>query len=212
MSACMKSPAPYGLSDKYWDSLSAEHQALFRVIRPMPAAPYTVDWGLGDLEDALSRIEADVKQVGGSFELVPDFQRGHVWTDEQRTAFVEALIRKSTTGRILFNCPGWVQAQDDEGDIPDNTFQCIDGLQRLTAVRKFLAGEVRVFGGMVAADLRGSPFDTLRMSCRLQIGIYGFKSRAELLRFYLDLNFGGTAHAPQEIERVKGLLAQAAGN
>lgn len=66
--------------------------------------------------------------------------------------------------------------------------------------------------GQVAADLRGSPFDPFRMSYRLQIGIYGFKSRAELLRFYLDLNFGGTAHAPQEIERVKGLLAQAAGN
>lgn len=53
--------------------------------------------------------------LGGSFELNPDFQRGHVWTDSQRTAYAEAFIRKAT-GRILFNCPGWSKAYL-EGDI-----------------------------------------------------------------------------------------------
>ena len=72
-----------------------------------------------------------------------------------------------------------------------------------------MAGEITVFGGMVASDLKGSPFDPYRLTYRLQVGIYEFTSRAELLQFYLDLNNGGTVHAPQEIERVRGLLAQA---
>lgn len=203
------SPPPYGFSDKYWDSLPREHQALYGVIRPMPDAAYTVDWQLGMLEKTLGDIESSMIEAGGVFELNPDFQRGHVWTDAQRTSFVEALIRKSATGRILFNCPGWSRSQSGEGDIQENTFQCIDGLQRLTAVRKFMAGEITVFGGMVASDLKGSPFDPFRMGFRLQIGIYEFTSRAELLQFYLDLNAGGTVHTPQEIERVRGLLAQA---
>ncbi|KLR58016.1 hypothetical protein OX89_09325 [Diaphorobacter sp. J5-51] len=189
--------------------MSREHQALFGLVRPMPEAAYTVDWQLGMLEQTLAGIESDMLGAGGSFELIPDFQRGHVWTDAQRTAYVEAIIRKTTTGRILFNCPGWSRSTSGEGDIKENTFQCIDGLQRLTAVRKFMAGDLPVFGGMSVSDLRGSPFDPFRMSYRLQIGIYEFTSRAELLQFYLDLNAGGTVHAPQEIERVRELLVQA---
>jgi hypothetical protein len=201
------SQPPYGLSENYWDSLSGEHQELYSIVRPMPDAAYTVDWQLSLLEKTLADIQGNMNDAGGTFELDPDFQRGHVWTDLQRTAYVEALIRRTTTGRILFNCPGWVHSRGDSGDIKANTFQCIDGLQRLTAVRMFMLGELPVFGGMTAADLKGSPFDPYRMSYRLQVGIYEFSSRADLLQFYLDLNSGGTVHAPQEIERVRGLLA-----
>lgn len=204
-----KSPPPYGISQKYWGSLSAEHQAMYRIVRPMPAAAYTVDWQLGMLEKTLADIEANMIEARGVFELNPDFQRGHVWTDAQRTSFVEALIRGAITGRVLFNCPGWSRPSKGVGDIAENTFQCIDGLQRLTAVRRFMAGEVKVFDGMTAAELAGSPFDPRRLTLRLQVGVYEFTSRAELLRFYLDLNTGGSVHAPQEIERVRGLLAQA---
>lgn len=206
------SQPPYGLSEKYWDSLGGEYQALYGIVRPMPDAAYTVDWQLSMLEQTLTDIEASMVDTGGVFELNPDFQRGHVWTDAQRTAYVEALIRKTITGRILFNCPGWTRSHGIAGDIKENTFQCIDGLQRLTAVRKFMAGEITVFGGMLASDLKGSPFDPYRLNYRLQVGIYEFTSRADLLQFYLDLNNGGTVHAPQEIERVRGLLAQAKSN
>lgn len=205
----MSLQAPYGTSERTWMSLSPEDQALYVQVRPMPNAAYTVDWMLSGLEKSLADIRTSMEGQGGSFELNPDFQRGHVWSDAQRTAYIEALIRGMTTGRILFNCPGWTLSKGTEGDIPENTFYCIDGLQRLTAVRKFMAGEVKVFGGMVAEDLRGSPFDPFRMTYRIQVGIYEFTSRAELLLFYLQLNSGGTAHTPQEIERVRGLLAQA---
>lgn len=203
-----QSPIPYGLSENYWASLDGKSQALFDVVRPMPQASYTVDWNLSMLEATIADIEAGMADAGGVFELNPDFQRGHVWTDAQRTAYVEALIRKTTSGRILFNCPGWSRSHSGVGDIKENTFQCIDGLQRLTAVRKFMGGEISVFGGMSAADLKGAPFDPFRLAYRLQIGIYEFTSRAELLQFYLDLNSGGTVHTSQEIERVRGLLLQ----
>lgn len=199
---------PYGLSEKYWNALSPAHQGLYGLVRPMPDAVYTVDWHLSTLERTLGQIESGIKSEGGSFELVPDFQRGHVWTDEQRSAYIESLIRKTTTGRILFNCPGWSNSLRSTGDIKENTFQCIDGLQRLTAVRKFMSGEIAVFGGFFAQDLRGSPFDPYRTTYRLQIGIYEFTSREELLRFYLDLNEGGTPHSQQELDRVRGLLVK----
>lgn len=199
---------PYGLNEAYWNSLSSEMQALYLRVAPHPTSAYTVDWPLGSIEKLLSEIESGVLHAGGSFELVPDFQRGHVWTDAQRCAYVEALIRKSTSGRVLFNCPGWVSTPG-EGDIPEQTFQCIDGLQRLTAVRMFMADEITVFDGLRATDLKGSPFDPSRPSYCLQIGIYEFTRRKDLLQFYLRLNAGGTVHSAEEIARVRGLLEQA---
>lgn len=198
---------PFDLSDAYWDSLSAKHQALYDLVRPMPTAAYTVDWMISMLETTLERMAEEQRQAGGTFELEPDFQRGHVWTEQQRVAFIESLLRKTAPNRILFNCPGWSRSTASAGaggDIAEHTFQCVDGLQRLTAVRKFMAGEFGVFGGLGAQDLRGSPFDLGRY--RLQMAVYEFNNRADLLNFYLHLNEGGTPHGPEELARVRQLL------
>lgn len=197
---------PMGLSDRYWSSLSAEHQAMYGIVRPLPTPAYTVDWHIGMLEETLAGIERDMLDSKGVFELEPDFQRGHVWSDAQRIAYVEALIRKTAPVGLLFNCPGWTRTEGGGGDIAANTFQCIDGLQRLTAVRKFMAGRFKAFDKYSAADLKGSPFDLARY--RMQVAVYEFSTRAELLQFYLDLNSGGTVHAPSELERVRGLMAK----
>lgn len=202
-------PPPYGVPEKYWASLDARARSLYRTIKPMPKSSYSADWPLDSIEESLARIESSVLDAGGSFELVPDFQRGHVWSRSQQISFMESLIRKSTSGRILFNCPGWVDGYVP-GDIPENAFCCIDGLQRLTAIRQFLAGEYKVFAGddcdgFSASDLKGTPFDVSRPSYSVQIAIYQFSSRAELLDFYLRLNAGGTPHAADEIARVRAL-------
>lgn len=209
-SAQMKTPPPYGLTAKYWDSLSPRSQELYRTVSPLPDAVYTVDWHLGQLEQTLAGIEKSMVDMGGSFDLSPDFQRGHVWTVTQQVAFVESMLRNVTTGRILFNCPGWAHTPAAPGDIPEHTFVILDGLQRLTAVRLFMADALAVFGGLRASDLRGSPFDPFRNSYRLQIGIFEFNSRQDLLSHYLAINSGGTVHSQEEIQRVQGLLVLAA--
>lgn len=200
------------LNPSYWDKLSAKDQALYGIVRPMPAPVYTVDWHVGDLEKILASQERDIIESGGTFELEPDFQRGHVWTVAQRIAFVESMVRKTAPNRIMFNCPGWSRSSAGTGDIPDHTFQCIDGLQRLTTLRKFLAGEFTVFGEAKLSfrDLKGTPFDLCRL--RLQMAVYEFDSRAELLSLYLDLNNGGTVHTQSEIDRVRALRESALGS
>lgn len=194
---------PSDLSDQYWARLSLKDQTLYELVRPQPKAAYTSDVRLGYIEDFIASQERDLPGLGGSFELNPDFQRGHVWTQPQRVAFVEAVIRQAAPTRILFNCPGWFNTKGAKGDIPEYTFQCVDGLQRLTAVRKFLAGEFTVFDGLSATNLKGSPFDPGHYS--FQFCVYEFANRADLLQFYLDLNEGGTVHSHSELERVRQL-------
>ncbi|MEN1450680.1 hypothetical protein, partial [Pseudomonas aeruginosa] len=47
------------------------------------------------------------------------------------------------------------------------------------------------------------------MRIHMKIAIHDFTRRADLLDNYLSINAGGTPHSADEIERVRGLLAQA---
>jgi len=121
---------------------------------------------------------------------------------------MESLIRKNAPVKILFNCPSWNHTDDaGPGNIPKFSMQCIDGLQRLTAILAFMRGEVPIFGGQNITTLVGTPFDARRY--RISLAVYEFQWRDELLAFYLDLNIGGTVHTSSEIERVTALMEQA---
>ncbi len=202
---------PFGLPEKYWNSLSSDHQSLYRKVRPLPNAAYSCDVHLNGLEKFLADQKDAMESMGGSFELSPDFQRGtkDVWSDEQRVRYVESLLRYAAPTRILFNCPGWERGPRPEADIPAYTFWCVDGLQRLTAVLQFMQGRFNVFDGYSAESLKGSPFDPRKY--RLQVAIFEFDMRADLLTHYIDLNSGGTPHPPAEIQRVRMLLEEALG-
>jgi len=179
----------------------AELEELTKQIRPMPRAKHEVDCFLTYIETELGIYEQEY-----GLELVPDFQRGHKWTQEQQEHFVESVIRGAiTTAGLLiqFNCPSLEQSTK-VGDLP-RTMQCVDGLQRLTALRRYVAGEIKAFG-RYAAELEKTPFDARRYNIR--IAMHSFQTRVELLQYYLDLNAGGTPHAPEELDRVRALLAE----
>lgn len=121
--------------------------------------------------------------MGGGFNLEPDYQRGHVWTADQQQAYIENVLRGviDTAGLLLkFNCPNW-ENDKYEGALPRG-FECLDGLQRLTAVVKFCEGEVRPFG-LAVGDLAYSSFSVSNLNFR--VAFYNFQTRADVLRHYL---------------------------
>lgn len=140
----------------------------------------------------------------GPMDLTPDFQRGHVWTDEQRIHYLENALRGivSAGGFIIqLNSPNW-ENHAYKGELPRG-FQCIDGLQRLTTVIEFMKGNIKPFG-LTPQDLELSEFN-VKSRFRFLFQIYDFANRADLLQHYLDLNAGGTPHSKEEIERVRAL-------
>ena len=46
------------------------------------------------------------------------------------------------------------------------------------------------------------------MSYTIKFNVNNLQTREELLTWYLEMNTGGTPHSDEEIERVKGLLAE----
>ncbi|MFU5648574.1 DUF262 domain-containing protein [Pseudomonas aeruginosa] len=95
-------------------------------------------------------------------ELNPDFQRGHVWTPAQQVHFIENCLRGvvASSGLLIqFNSPSW---NDDasESDLPPG-LQCVDGLQRYTAVTEFVKGNVKPFG-FTAKEISRTQFSAMR--------------------------------------------------
>jgi len=128
--------------------------------------------------------------------MCPDFQRGHVWTEDQQTRFVEFVLKGGDAGVILLNHPGW--QTDYKGD-----FTLVDGLQRLTALRRFLRGEIRAYG-LFVHEFEGA----LPSNLSVKVEIHTIKERKALLQWYVGLNEGGTVHSQEEILRVKELITQ----
>lgn len=183
--------------------MAIDSDLLADLIKPLRTAKWQADFSWHRLQGSLQDMTLDA----GDLDLNPDFQRGHVWTHGQRQHFIENCLRGvvSSSGLVLqFNCPDWNEDAPDT-DLPAG-MQCIDGLQRYTAITEFVNGNVHPFGVSVS-DLQGTQFDPRRFM--IKVAVHDFKKRADLLQHYLDINTGGTVHAASEIERVKGLLAQA---
>lgn len=131
----------------------------------------------------------------------PPYQRGHVWTDEQRSAFLGYWLQGGTIPTL------WVweppNAMEDAGDARP---ELIDGKQRLTSLLMWWHDDIaaNVDGCQVFARDTNKLF---RIHHKIKMTFVRLASRADVLRFYLRLNGGGTPHSPDELARVRALLA-----
>ncbi len=149
-----------------------------------------------NLETIWPWIQKQEEELGG-VDLDPDFQRCHVWTEEQQIAWMEFHLRGGKTARVIyFNHPGWM------GDWR-GTLTLVDGKQRLEAIRRFFSNEIPVFGHYY----RDFTDRTDSVRHNLQINVNNLKTRAEVIRWYIDMNNGGTPHTDAEIEKARLLLA-----
>ncbi len=160
---------------------------------------YEVNMPIDHLERRIVEWQAE-----DNLQLDPDFQRGHVWSEEQQVAWMEYFLRGGKTGRTLyFNTPWWQDFDKKKYEYKD--FVLVDGLQRMTAFLRFLRGELAIFGGRYIGDFE----DRIRMahaSDNLRLNINNLKTKAEVLRWYIQMNDGGTPHTPEEIAKVRALL------
>ncbi|WOE40724.1 DUF262 domain-containing protein [Acinetobacter chinensis] len=170
------------------------------LIKPVERPIRNFHCGFNYLETWIAQ-EAEYNALGIDFN--PDFQRGHVWTEQQQIHYLENVLRRIVDESgltIRFNNPVWSDTEIT-GDLPEQTV-CIDGLQRITAIRKFIKGELNVFG--IKHD--ELPIRVILRDLRIVIQLYEFKNKKDLLQFYLDLNSGGTAHTEVELNRVRSLM------
>lgn len=131
------------------------------------------------------------------FQMDPEFQRAHVWTQTQQTRYVEFILRGGKTGKdVYWNHPGWNSSYE-------GTMVLVDGKQRLEAVRKFMRNELMIFDKYRFEHFTDKPRMT---KADFIFHINDLSSKEELLQWYIDLNTGGTQHTEQEIQKVKDMI------
>lgn len=167
-----------------------------------PEGDYEIAIGLKYLESTLRDYEEDY-----GLELNPDFQRGHVWTEQQQIAYVEFFLKGGKTAKtIYFSCPYFKSGTYEEylSGKYDYPMVCVDGLQRLTALRKFLNNELKIFGYYLNEYEDREVF--LRRINSLRFNINDLPKKKDVLKWYLEMNTGGTPHSKDEINRVTNML------
>jgi hypothetical protein len=158
-----------------------------------PNSGYQVNQSWGSIKGTIKYYQS--KKIC-PLDLNPEFQRGHVWTEEQQIAYVEFKLRGGLgSDRILFNCPGWMS--DFRGP-----FVLVDGKQRLNAVLRFFDNEIKVFGHYYKEfEDELHPLQPDFIFC-----INNLPTMESVLKWYIELNSGGTPHTEEELERVRGML------
>lgn len=167
----------------------------FRDIPQFPSAHYEVDVPWKHIDNTLRDLSE-----GLDLRLDPEYQRGHVWTREQQTAYVEYQLMGGEVSRtIIFNSPDWYS---DKAEY----IELVDGKQRLEAVRAFMRGDLPAFGHTI--DEFEDKLPTMEYRFRFQICT--LPTRKEVLSLYLKINAGGTPHTQEELDRVRELLEERA--
>jgi len=161
----------------------------FRDIPQLTQAKYHVDLFWGYLEKWIRSHEIDMN---------PDFQRNYVWTQKQKEQYIEWILRGGNSGReIYFNHPGWFKGFK-------GTMIIVDGKQRIEAVLGFLHNKIKAYGhyNNEYTDKPDSLF------CSFSANVADLESKDQVLKWYLDMNTGGTVHTDEEIKKVKKLIAK----
>lgn len=188
---------------------SLEHnQKIASIIKPVPKPDYCVDIEVLDLKGQLERYNRDY-----GLDLNPDFQRGHVWKQQQQIKFIEAFIRDaigSSAKIITFNCPEFGGNEKSKNSDLSGEMLCMDGLQRLTAMQAFVDGEFKIFqehnGGVDLEFFNSSRYSLKNRTLRFEI--FFMQKKKDVLEYYLAFNSGGTIHSESEINRVTGMLKE----
>lgn len=162
------------------------------------------DSGSYNVNVPLERLSNYLEGLNEDFGLImkPDFQRDLCWSEEQKTAYMEFVLRGGKTAKTFyFNSPAFGNYTSPATDLGEEIL-CIDGLQRITTALEFLQDKVEVFGGYTYSQIENYPKNTVHF----EININNMKTKNEIVEWYIDYNSGGTVHSEEDLERAKKLL------
>jgi len=158
------------------------------------AGSWECSYSLASFVRAIEEFEEE------GLQLQPDFQREHVWTEEQQIKYIEFILKGGKTGRVIYlNHSKWMGDYDLEKR--DFDFVMVDGLQRTTSIKRFINNEIKAFG-LYYKEFTGN----IRTIDGVRININKLKTKKEVLNWYLEMNEGGTPHTEEELNKVKEML------
>lgn len=161
----------------------------FRELITLPTGLYGIDVGLMYIKETLSTYEKAY-----NLDKDPPFQRGYVWSDFQRQAYVEYFLSGGKSGRnIYFNCPNFQNVPDP---LNKGGMTLVDGKQRISAVLGFLEGKVKPFG-YAFSEFTDKPTPLYHS---LRFNVNSLSDPLAVVDWYLAMNTGGSIHTKEDLQ------------
>lgn len=185
---------------------------------------------------SLNAADRQAREIVRSFsesfglDLNPPYQRGQVWTEDQKIALVRSWLTGTPTGVVIFNdrsTPEWKAASGyDPAERGESIYACIDGQQRISAAHEWFGDELAVPASWFEPehverieDTEDGPY--VRWSGLSKVRQRHFANRAHLTvatarvgtvqqeaSIYLLVNGGGTPQTDADMAKAADVAAQ----
>lgn len=184
---------------------------------------------------SLNAADRQAREIARSFtdfglDLNPPYQRGRVWTEDQKIALIRSWLTGTPAGVVIFNdrsTPEWKDANGyDPAERDEAIYACIDGQQRISTAREWFGDEFAVPASWFAPEDVETTEDTddgpyVRWSGLALVQQRHFANRAHLTvatvrvatvqeeaAIYLLVNVGGTPQTDADMVNAERVAAQ----
>jgi hypothetical protein len=175
---------------------------------------FNFDWQTQDLfNDVKSSRTQGVQEVGlDPFVVLRTgdlfhYQRGYVWTIQDKQKLIDSIYRRIEIGRIVVRSRStdWIEANLWLGREKLAYTEVVDGKQRLTCLLEFLNNGIH--------DSYGNYFSDLSRQAQREFVNHGLITTTiksctdrQVIKLYLRSNEGGVVHNQSDIDRVSEIL------
>lgn len=100
-------------------------------------------WTLQGINDALLNLKHREKRI-----VIPRFQRGQRWKPDQEESFIDSVRKGYPVGTLLF----YKTIETDDSGKGKEVYTLVDGLQRSTAISRYLQAPMKYFSSKDVSD------------------------------------------------------------
>lgn len=135
-------------------------------------------------------------------DLEPEYQRGNVWTPEQKVKLIDSIYHNVDIGKFAIIKRNWGSNSNEPAQ--PQLYEMLDGKQRLTALIEFFTGQFK-YKGKYYHELCWTDKNQFK-NYHISVAETSPLTNAQKYRYFLKLNTTGTPVCKNHMERVAGML------
>lgn len=148
------------------------------------------NWSSADASSMLSRV------YGSGVCTDPEYQRGYVWTLEDKQKLIHSMMQRYDIGKMVF-------IKRNYSDTRKELYEILDGKQRLNAMQEFYEGRF-TYQGYTFHQMSGTDRRAFE-ECRVQYLDISedHATRADKLYIFLSVNIAGVPQSEEHMAYIR---------